>query len=153
MARKRNTGKQAVGTFAGAVTTGSVTAGPALAFAVVAGAMLVPIPALADWHSETVNAATHAGLAAQAADINGVHTHLHHTLNCLVGPKGTGFDAKELNPCANAGNGAIPDAADAAHKTALEAAANTARAGIAATDLATAKKAASDTETALKGIK
>lgn len=133
-------------------TIGKMT-GSALAFAAAAGVTLFPLQALADWHSETVNAATHAGLAAQAADLNGVHTHLHHTLNCLVGPKGTGFDAKEMNPCAQAGNGAIPDAADAAHKTALEAAANTARAGIAAGDLATAKKAAADTETALKGIK
>src|ERR1700752_2576602 len=84
----------------------------ALALAAAAGLALLPAQALADWHSETVNAATHAGLAAQAADIGGVHTHLHHALNCLVGPKGTGFDAKEMNPCAQAGNGAIPDATD-----------------------------------------
>ena len=114
---------------------------------------MLPVQALADENSEITNAATHAGLAAQAADLGGVHTHLHHTLNCLVGPKGVGFAANEINPCANAGNGAIPDAADAAHKASLEAAANTARAGIAATDLATAKKAASEAETALKAIK
>ncbi len=120
---------------------------------VLAAAAAWPVAALADEHSEIANAATHAGLAAQAADIGGVHTHLHHTLNCLVGPKGAGFDAKELNPCANAGNGAIPDATDAASKTALEAAADKARTGIAATDLATAKKVATDTETALKAIK
>ena len=120
---------------------------------VLAAAAAWPVAALADEHSEIANAATHAGLAAQAADISGVHTHLHHTLNCLVGPKGVGFDAKELNPCANDGNGAIPDATDAASKTELEAAADKARTGIAATDLATAKKVATDTETALKTIK
>ena len=49
--------------------------------------------AAVDLGSEINNAATHAGLAAQAADINGVHTHMHHALNCLVGPKGDGFDA------------------------------------------------------------
>ena len=43
----------------------------------------------------------------------GVQAHLHHTLNCLVGPGGDGFDAKQMNPCAQAGNGAIPDAKDA----------------------------------------
>ena len=32
-------------------------------------------PALADASSETVTAATHAELAAGAADLNGVHTH------------------------------------------------------------------------------
>jgi len=116
-------------------------------------AALFPLQALADAHSETVNAATHAGLAAKAADLGGVHTHLHHTLNCLVGPGGVGFDAKGLNPCVNAGNGAIPDTTDATKKASLEAAANTARAGIAATDLATAKKAATDAEAALKGMK
>ena len=128
-------------------------AGSALAFAAAAGMTLLPVQALADEHSEIANAATHAGLAAAAADVDGVHTHLHHALNCLVGPKGTGFAANEINPCANAGNGAIPDAADAGHKASLESAANTARAGIAAADLATAKKAATETETALKAIK
>ena len=125
----------------------------ALAFAAAAGVTLFPLQALADAHSEAVNAATHAGLAAQAADIGGVHTHLHHALNCLVGPGGVGFDAKELNPCVNAGNGAISDTTDAAKKASLEAAANTTRAGLAATDLTTAKKAATDAETALKAMK
>ena len=50
----------------------------------------------------------HAGYAAAAADIAGVHAHLHHALNCLVGPGGNGFDAKEINPCAHAGNGSFP---------------------------------------------
>ncbi len=120
---------------------------------VIAAVVAWPLAALADEHSEIANAATHAGLAAQAADLNGVHTHLHHTLNCLVGPNGTGFAANEINPCVNAGNGAIPDAADAAHKTTLEAAANTARAGIASADLTAAKKDATDTQAALNAIK
>jgi hypothetical protein len=66
-------------------------------------------PVLADASSETVTAATHAELAAGASDLNGVHMHLHHALNCLVGPGGRGFDPKELNPCAQSGKGAIPD--------------------------------------------
>ena len=73
-----------------------------LAFA----ALLLPVAALADAHSEIVNAETHAGLAAKGTDLAAVHMHLHHTLNCLVGPSGAGFDAKEINPCANAGSGA-----------------------------------------------
>jgi len=121
----------------------------------VAGAVIMAVPpmmqqAFADAASEVVNAQTHAGLAAGSAKIEGVHTHLHHTLNCLVGPAGKGFDAKEMNPCANAGAGAIPDTADAAKKAKLEAAADKARAGLAATDLAAAQKAATDTAAMLK---
>ena len=115
-----------------------------------AAALLLPAAALADGHSEIVNAATHAGLAAQGSDIAAVHMHLHHTLNCLVGPSGTGFDAKEMNPCAHAGNGAIPDAAKAETKTALQAAATEATDGIAETDLAKAKADAAKTEAMLK---
>jgi len=113
-------------------------------------ALLLPVAALGDAHSEIVNAETHAGLAAQGADLATVHMHLHHALNCLVGPSGAGFDAHEINPCANAGNGAIPDAADAAKKKALEAAAAEARAGIAETALAKAQQAATATAAMLK---
>lgn len=112
--------------------------------AALAATVLLPGVAQADAHSEIVNAATHAGLAAGAADLAGVQTHLHHTLNCLVGPKGEGFDAQQMNPCAQAGNGAIPDTADAAKKAALETAAEESRTGISAKDTATAKKAATD---------
>jgi hypothetical protein len=116
--------------------------------------MLAPLPAFAaDASAEITNAAMHAGLAAKAADIAGVHTHLHHAVNCLVGPSGAGFDAKELNPCANAGNGAIPDATNAATKEALQAALAKASSGIAATDLAAAQKDASAAEMTLKGVK
>jgi hypothetical protein len=110
-----------------------------------------PQTALADASaSETVTAATHADLAAQSADIKGVHTHLHHVLNCLVGPNGNGFDAKELNPCANAGNGAIPDTTDAAKQKLLNAAADKARAGIVAADLKTAQADAREASALLK---
>jgi hypothetical protein len=109
--------------------------------------------AWADASSETVTAATHASLAAGASDLTGVHTHLHHALNCLVGPNGSGFDAKELNPCAQSGNGAIPDTADAAKKKTLEGAAEKARAGIAASDVKTARTDASEMASMLKPAK
>ncbi|HEY3637553.1 MAG TPA: hypothetical protein VGK90_05320 [Rhizomicrobium sp.] len=115
--------------------------------------MMLAWPALAaDLNAEITNAATHANLASQAGDIAMVHTHLHHTVNCLVGPGGAGFDPKEINPCANSGNGAIPDSG-AQSKQALEAALAKANSGLAATDLPTAKKDASDAEAALKAIK
>ena len=115
-----------------------------------AAALLFPTAAFADAHSEIVNAAEHAGYAAAAADIAGVHAHLHHALNCLVGPSGKGFDAKEINPCAHAGNGIIPDTSDAAKKASFEAAAAKAREGIADNNLVTAKKTAADLAATLK---
>jgi len=111
-------------------------------------------PALAaDLNAEIVTAATHAGLAAQSTDVGMVHTHLHHTLNCLVGPNGVGFAAGELNPCKNNGAGAIVDATKPATKTKLMAAADKARTGLAETNLAAAQKDATDTAAMLKAIK
>jgi hypothetical protein len=113
---------------------------------------LMPV-ALADANSEVVTAATHASLAAGASDLAGTHTHLHHTLNCLVGPGGNGFDAKELNPCAQNGKGAIPDTTDPTKKASLEKAADKVRAGIAAADFKTAQADASAVATMLKPAK
>lgn len=118
------------------------------------GVLFFAFPALAaDAGAEITNAAMHAGLAAQAGDVAGVHTHLHHTVNCLVGPAGPGYDGKELNPCANNGSGAIPDSTNASTKQALEAALAKANSGIAATDLATAQKDASAAAAMLKSAK
>jgi hypothetical protein len=118
-------------------------------FAGVLMALATPA-ALADAHSEIVQAETHAGLAANASDVAGVHQHLHHALNCLVGPGGTGFDAKEMNPCANAGNGAIPDTADAAKKKALRTAADELSTAIAEKDAEKAKQGATKVAGMLK---
>lgn len=118
---------------------------------VLAGTLaLAPFAALADGASETVTAQTHAELASQASDLAGVHMHLHHTVNCLVGPNGKGFDAKEMNPCANAGNGAIPDTKDPAKLKTLNNAVVLAQSGISDDDITAAKKAATDTANLLK---
>ncbi|MEJ1967203.1 MAG: hypothetical protein WDN03_00990 [Rhizomicrobium sp.] len=122
--------------------------------AAAAALLLAPVPVLAaDAAGEIVTAATHADLAAKASDLAGTQMHLHHALNCLAGPGGAGFDPKSMNPCANAGNGAIPDTTDAAKKTALQMAAATLSSGLAAPDQATAQKDAADAATALKAIK
>ena len=111
-------------------------------------------PAFAgDAGAEIANAAMHAGLAAQASDLAGVHAHLHHAVNCLVGPAGTGFDAKELNPCANSGGGAIPDTTKASTKATLQAALGKANAGIAAADLVSGQRQASAAAALLKKAK
>lgn len=104
----------------------------------------------ADPAQEVATAATHAGFAAQAASIEQAHMHLHHTVNCLVGPKGQGFDANEANPCQKLGDGAIPDTTDASAKAKLTAALAKAQAGLKSDDLSAVKKAATETQSSLK---
>ncbi len=110
---------------------------------------LAPATALADGPQAKATAAQHAGLAASGADLPGVRRHLHHVLNCLVGPEGPGFDAAQGNPCAAAG-GAIPQTSDATAKATLEKVAGDVRKAIASEDLAAAKKAATDAQASLK---
>lgn len=129
---------------------------PLVARLVCAGIVTVIVTAIpivahaADAAKEAATGATHAGLAAKAATIEQVHMHLHHAVNCLVGPKGQGFDAKEANPCQALGDGAIADTTDPAAKAKLNAALARAQAGLKAADLAAARQAAADTEAALK---
>jgi hypothetical protein len=104
----------------------------------------------ADPGQEVATAATHAGFAAQAATIEQSHMHLHHTINCLVGPKGQGFDTNEANPCQKLGDGAIPDTMDATAKAKLTAALAKAEAGLKSNDLTVVKKAAAETQSSLK---
>jgi hypothetical protein len=122
-----------------------------LACIVTATVAVLPVCAqAADPAQEAATGALHAGLAAQAATIEQVHMHLHHTVNCLVGPSGQGFDAKEANPCQKLGNGAIPDTTESATKTKLTAALASAQAGLKSDDLSAAKKAATEAQAALK---
>jgi hypothetical protein len=129
---------------------------PSLVVALIAAAsflfIVVAARAAADVKAEIGAAATHANLAAKAATIDAVHTHLQHVLNCLVGPKGKDFDSKALNPCAKLGDGAIPDSTDAAQKTALESAVTQAEDGLKATDLRASQKIAGDVGAALGAL-
>jgi hypothetical protein len=58
---------------------------------------------------EITTAITHAGYADKMTDVNQIHLHLHHVVNCLVGTNGAGFDAKAGDPCLHMGSGAIND--------------------------------------------
>ena len=75
---------------------------------------------------------------------------LQHTINCLVGPKGDSFDAKQLNPCKDFGDGAIPDTKDASKLKSLGAALGLAEAGLKSDDLDTAKKQAAQAAAEIK---
>jgi hypothetical protein len=120
------------------------------------GALLVATAApsfAADAAKEIATATDHAGYAADATVLKTTYTHLHHTINCLVGPKDADFDAKEANPCAAMGDGAIPDTSDAATKMALSSAVTKAKAGLAAKDLTAAKADAVTVQEMLKQVK
>ncbi len=106
----------------------------------------------ADVKGEIATAEEHAGYSAAAKDINEAHMHLHHTVNCIVGPKGVGFDASQINPCAGRGNGAIPDSTDASVKQKLQAAAGEAQKGLATNDLKAAQQSATQTVSILKAL-
>jgi hypothetical protein len=110
---------------------------------VSAVAMLLPTAAFADVTAELATAQTHAGLAAKAPAIDGIHMHMHHALNCLEGPGGADFDKTNMNPCASQGNGAIPDASPAQKAKLTEAVADL-KTGLASNDMAAAAKIATD---------
>ncbi|OOG45912.1 hypothetical protein [Rhodanobacter sp. C01] len=85
---------------------------------------------------QAATASAHAGMALGAADLKTAHTHLHHVINCLVGPSGKGFDADAGNPCQGMGQGAIVDArGDAAAESRLHSALLRAEHGVKATTL------------------
>lgn len=89
--------------------------------------------------TEIKTAHTHAKYAAEAPTVAVSHVHLHHVINCLVGPKGSGFDASQADPCKGQGNGALPDTAgNAALHAKLETALQQARAGLQSSDVKTA---------------
>ena len=121
--------------------------------ALISALLTFPIAAYADAKSEIATAAQHAGLAAAAPNLAQTHTHLHHAMNCLVGPKDADFDRANMNPCAQQGNGAFPDESNPEIKAKLQSAMSAAGDGIASSDEATAKKNAAMVKTILEAIK
>jgi hypothetical protein len=114
----------------------------------LAGLGMLAGVAQADGPQAIAQAAQHAGLAvasADSGDFAGVRRHLHHSLNCLVGPEGEGFDQSAGNPCVQAG-GAIPQTSDAELREKLEALAAQIRDGVMGDDLAAAKELAADVQ-------
>lgn len=100
--------------------------------------------------TEVSTAHAHALMAQSAKTVGEAQTHLHHVINCLVGPKGTGFDAAAGAPCKGQGNGAIPDSASNAALTGkLQSALADAQSGLKATSLAAAQADAAKAAAAL----
>lgn len=120
--------------------------------ALCAGLASLPMAAHADASTEIATAAQHAGLSAASNSIAVAHLHLHHTLNCLVGPGGHGFDPKAGDPCKGMGDGAIADTSDAHLKRRLERVADRARRGLRSHSLSVVHKDAARIEAELKGM-
>ncbi len=80
---------------------------------IAGGSLALALPVLAAVHADAAKemrtAEQHAEYAARAGNIDAVRLHLHHVVNCLVGPKGKGFDAAAGDPCKGEGNGAVHD--------------------------------------------
>lgn len=90
--------------------------------------------------TELKTATAHAKMAAQSAGLEGVQMHLHHVVNCLVGPDGDAFDGSAGNPCKGQGNGVLNDMAS--HKSQVESALDAAQAGLSSSALEQAQSKA-----------
>ena len=80
---------------------------------VLVGALFLASAALAQdggVAKELATARAHAQLAQASQSVEVAKMHLHHVINCLVGPHGEGFDAAAGNPCKGMGEGAKADA-------------------------------------------
>src|SRR3990172_7538906 len=66
-------------------------------------------PSSAGISEQLKTAQSHATFASQSETIAGVRQHLAHVVNCLQGPRGASFIAREDNPCQGQGNGFLPD--------------------------------------------
>lgn len=113
------------------------------AMVLVAGVALAAVPA-GMAQKELANAKMHATVASQIDSLAGIHLHLHHVINCLVGPHGAGYSAKaetlSTYHCNDLGAGAIADSAGNQKAQRLEESAlREAEAGVHATSYAIAK--------------
>ena len=106
----------------------------------------------ADVNKEVSTAAQHAGFAGSSKDMKTTQMHLHHVVNCLVGPQGEGYDASFGNPCDGQGSGAISDTTDSAKKASLQQALQQTNDGLKQSDMAAAQKNATAVQVLLKSI-
>jgi len=68
-----------------------------------------PSPAAMGMGDELKTAITHAGFAEKYDTTKEVTLHLHHVINCIVGPADPMFDKVAGNPCQGQGKGIMPD--------------------------------------------
>jgi hypothetical protein len=88
--------------------------------------------------------------------LDGIHDRMQRSINCLEGPKGPNFVATVLNPCADSGNGVIPDSADEAKNAKYREVVAKLKAGLTVNDRQEAQQVAldaADTIVAISGRK
>lgn len=68
-----------------------------------------PSPAAMGMGEELKTAITHSGFAEKYDTTKEVTLHLHHVINCIVGPGDPLFDKMAGNPCQGQGKGIMPD--------------------------------------------
>lgn len=100
---------------------------------------------------EVNTAHAHALMAQNSTTVPAAHTHLHHVINCLVGPDGSDYDAAAGTPCKGQGDGALKDAAnDSALEGKLKVALADARSGLKSNSLGAVQKDAAKAAGALE---
>lgn len=116
-----------------------------------AGALSAPAAlAAGNALAEIGTAIEHSGYASEVKTTAKVHLHLHHVVNCLVGPHGVGFYPAAGDPCKGLGNGALNDlSGHPKARQALDIALHDARKGLAANRFKAAHDTALKVETAL----
>lgn len=80
-----------------------------VAVAAVVAFGVQPSPAAMGMAGELKTAITHAGFAEKYDTMKEVTLHLHHVINCIVGPGDPMFDKAAGNPCTGQGKGIMPD--------------------------------------------
>lgn len=97
-------------------------------------------------NKEIATAIIHANVASKVDSLSGVHLHLHHVLNCVLGPHSKQYSAaaEKLSAykCVGLGDGALPDSRDPAVRRDLQQVAKHADGGIQATQFNAAHEAA-----------
>ncbi|HYW03796.1 MAG TPA: hypothetical protein VFA86_07615 [Gammaproteobacteria bacterium] len=133
------------------MVTVAAAAGSSVAGMGGSGAENSPAPGAAAAHKEVATAIEHATYATQMNTVDKTHLHLHHVVNCLVGPGGKGFYPAAGDPCKGMGNGAIHDAGNQTGlQKKLEAALAAAQSGLATSDQAKAHADAVKTKSLLE---
>jgi hypothetical protein len=102
-------------------------------------AAVVLCPGAAAWAADLAVEKIATQITARSASrnvqkIEDVHQRMQSAINCLVGPKGEGFETAAPNPCAASGNGLIPDTPDAGKKEESQAAVAKLKTGLATDD-------------------